>query len=79
MLENLLTIGLPSVSGTVAAARLEWAWPEAGGELLIFGLGTLVIYTAGTDHARVTLAGLEHGRALRLREHLLPSGAGDAV
>jgi membrane protein YdbS with pleckstrin-like domain len=43
------------------------------------GLGTLVIYTAGTDHARVTLAGLEHGRALRLREHLLPSGAGDAV
>lgn len=44
-----------------------------------FGLGTLVIYTAGTDHARVDLAGLEHGRALRIREHLLPSGAGDAV
>jgi membrane protein YdbS with pleckstrin-like domain len=44
-----------------------------------FGLGTLVIYTAGTDHARVTLAGLEHGRALRIREHLLPRGDGDAV
>lgn len=43
------------------------------------GLGTLVIYTAGTDHAKVALAGLEHGRALRIREHLLPSGAGDAV
>jgi membrane protein YdbS with pleckstrin-like domain len=44
-----------------------------------FGLGTLVIYTAGTDHAKVQVEGLEHGRALRIREHLLPSGAGDAV
>ena len=44
-----------------------------------FGLGTLVIYTAGTDHAKVELEGLEHGRALRIREHLLPSGTGDAV
>ncbi|MFO7692824.1 MAG: PH domain-containing protein [Vicinamibacterales bacterium] len=44
-----------------------------------FELGTLVIYTAGTNHARVALAGLEHGRALAIREHLLPSGAGDAV
>jgi uncharacterized protein len=44
-----------------------------------FGLGTLVIYTAGTSHSRVELGGLEHGRALRIREHLLPSGAGDAV
>ena len=44
-----------------------------------YGLGKLVIYTAGTDHAKVELEGLEHGRALRVREHLLPSGAGDAV
>ena len=44
-----------------------------------FGLGTLVIYTAGTDHAKVALAGLEHGRALAIREHLLPSGGADAV
>jgi membrane protein YdbS with pleckstrin-like domain len=44
-----------------------------------FGLGTLVIYTAGTDHAKIEFAGLEHGRALLIREHLLPSGAGDAV
>ena len=36
-----------------------------------YGLGTLVIYTAGTDHAKVALSGLEHGRALRIREHLL--------
>jgi membrane protein YdbS with pleckstrin-like domain len=44
-----------------------------------FGLGTLVVQTAGTDHATVPLDGLEHGRALAIREHLLPSGAGDAV
>ena len=44
-----------------------------------FGLGTLVIYTAGTDHARVDLAGLEHAVAVRLRDHLLPSGDADAV
>jgi membrane protein YdbS with pleckstrin-like domain len=43
------------------------------------GLGTLVIYTAGTDHARVDLPGLDHGMALRIREHLLPQGDGDAV
>ncbi len=44
-----------------------------------YGLGKLVIYTAGTDHAKVVLEGLEHERALRIRAHLLPSGAGDAV
>ena len=44
-----------------------------------FGLGTLVIYTAGTDHVKVALDGLEHGRALAIREQLLPTGAGDAV
>ena len=44
-----------------------------------YGLGKLVIYTAGTDHAKVELEGLEHERALRIRAHLLPSGAGDAV
>lgn len=44
-----------------------------------FGLGTLVIFTAGTDFARVELPGLEHGDALRIRTYLLPGGAPDAV
>jgi membrane protein YdbS with pleckstrin-like domain len=43
------------------------------------GLGTLVIHTAGTEHAIVALHGLEHGIALALRNHLLPGGAVDAV
>ncbi len=44
-----------------------------------YGLGTLIIYTAGTDHAKVDLSGLEHARALSMRESLLPSGSSDAV
>lgn len=44
-----------------------------------FGLGTLVIYTAGTDHARVDLYGLEHSTALRIRDHLLAGEGFDAV
>jgi membrane protein YdbS with pleckstrin-like domain len=44
-----------------------------------YALGTLVIYTAGTDHAKVELPGLNHARAMRIRDHLLPSGGDDAV
>ncbi len=44
-----------------------------------YGLGKLVIYTAGTEHAQVTLPGLEHGRALLIRDHLLPREQADAV
>lgn len=44
-----------------------------------YGLGTLVIYTAGTDHARVNLSGLDHGTALRIREHLVAGEGADAV
>ena len=42
------------------------------------GLGTLVIYTAGTAHARVDLSGLNHGTALRIRDHLLPADDSNA-
>jgi uncharacterized protein len=44
-----------------------------------YALGTLVIYTAGTDHAKVDLPGLNHARAMRIRDHLLPTGGDDAV
>ena len=44
-----------------------------------FGLGTLAIHTAGTMNARVSLGGLEHGHALRVRAHLIPGSEGDAV
>ena len=44
-----------------------------------YGLGTLVVYTAGTDHAKVTLEGLDHGVALAIREQLMPERGSDAV
>lgn len=44
-----------------------------------YGLGTLVIYTAGTEHARVHLPGLDHRVALRIRDHLLARMADDVV
>lgn len=44
-----------------------------------FGLGTLHVFTAGTEHARVTLGGLEHGTAMRIRDHLLPRSNDDGV
>lgn len=44
-----------------------------------YGLGTLVIYTAGTEHARVQLPGLDHRVALRIRDHLLQTAPDDVV
>jgi hypothetical protein len=44
-----------------------------------FELATLHVFTAGTEHSEVTLPGLEHGRALRIRDHLLMGGEHDAV
>jgi hypothetical protein len=44
-----------------------------------YGLGRLVIYTAGTDHSRVELPGLAYAVALALRDRLLPKGQDDAV
>jgi membrane protein YdbS with pleckstrin-like domain len=43
-----------------------------------YGLGTLIVYTAGTDHARVALPGLAWETAVALRDELrLASGADD--
>lgn len=44
-----------------------------------YGLGTLVIYTAGTDHAMVRLPGLAHETAVQLRDDLRWDHADDAV
>jgi membrane protein YdbS with pleckstrin-like domain len=44
-----------------------------------FGLGTLVVYTAGTSHSKVNLSGLDFDVARRIRAHLLPDDQSDAV
>jgi len=52
-----------------------------------FGLATLVVYTAGTEHASMPIEGLSHETALAFRDALLargeggtaPEGGGDAI
>jgi membrane protein YdbS with pleckstrin-like domain len=52
-----------------------------------FGLATLVVYTAGTEHASIPIEGLSHETALAFRDALLarsedgvgPADGGDAI
>ncbi len=44
-----------------------------------YGLGRLVIFTAGTEHSRVELPVLKDSVAYDLRNHLLPRRSDDAV
>jgi membrane protein YdbS with pleckstrin-like domain len=44
-----------------------------------YGLGTLSVYTAGTEYSQVNLPGLEYSTALAIRDQLLPREADDAV
>jgi uncharacterized protein len=64
---------------TVPRSRVQHTDVSQGPLERAYGLGTLVIYTAGTDHARVDQPGLEHATALRIRDHLLPGVGDDAV
>jgi hypothetical protein len=43
------------------------------------GLATLIVHTAGVEHAQVQLAGLSYEVALAIRDHLLPRHAADVV
>ncbi len=45
-----------------------------------YGIATLVIYTAGTEHASISLSGLTEKDAYAIRDHLIAEGGGgDAV
>lgn len=44
-----------------------------------YGLATLVVFTAGTAHSSVSLAGLAHETALAVRDLLLPKVEEDGV
>ena len=44
-----------------------------------YGLSTLMIFTAGTEHSSVSLPGLAHETALALRDLLLPETPHDGV
>lgn len=44
-----------------------------------FGLASLVLHTAGTHEANITIPGLDEKEAVRLRDHLIEVGGDDAV
>ena len=64
---------------TVPRSRVQHTDVSQGPIDRRFNLGTLIIYTAGTEHAQVSLPGLEHGMALWIRDALLPKHGADAV
>ena len=43
----------------------------------IYGLASLILHTAGTHSANLTIPGLEVTEAMRLRDHLVEKGGGD--
>lgn len=44
-----------------------------------FGLASLIMHTAGTHEARITIPGLDAAEAVRLRDQLIEVGGDDAV
>jgi uncharacterized protein len=64
---------------TVPRSRVQHTDVSQGPIERRYGLGTLVIYTAGTQFAQVTLPGLEYGTAAAIRDRLLPKHGADAV
>lgn len=64
---------------TVPRTRVQHTDVAQGPVARRFGLGTLVVYTAGTQYSRVALPGLEYGTAVAIRDTLLPRDGADAV
>lgn len=63
----------------VPRARIQHTDVQQGPVARHYGLGKLIVYTAGTEHASVELDGLQHERAVELRDFLLQGGEDDAV
>lgn len=55
----------------VPLGRVQHADVAQGPMLRYFGLGKLIIHTAGSSHATIELSGLTHGDAVALRDRLV--------
>lgn len=64
---------------TVARSRVQHTDIAEGPLMRRYGLATLVIYTAGTEYAKVELPGLRKETASRLRDFLIRGGGHDGV
>ncbi len=60
-------------------SRLQHVDIERGPFERRFGLASLILHTAGTHEASMTIPGLEDAEAVRLRDHLIEIGGDDAV
>lgn len=70
---------LVRVSRLLPLTRLQHVDLERGPFERIYGLSSLVLHTAGTHSASITIPGLDAGEAVRLRDHLVAIGGDDAV
>lgn len=61
----------------VPRSRIQHTDVQQGPLARQMGVGKLIVYTAGTQHASVELDGLPHDRALVLRDFLLRGGEHD--
>ncbi len=60
-------------------SRLQHVDLERGPLERRFGLASLILHTAGTHSANITIPGLNADEAVRLRDHLVEIGGDDAV
>ncbi len=64
---------------SIPTSRVQHTDVSQGPVQRSYGLATLTVHTAGTEGASISLSGLEHGVAKRLRDHLLPDHEPDGV
>lgn len=67
------------VSRLLPLSRLQHVDLHRGPLERMFGLASLVLHTAGTQSASITIPGLDVALAIRLRDHLIEIGGDDAV
>jgi membrane protein YdbS with pleckstrin-like domain len=56
---------------SIPRARVQHTDVRQGPVERTFGLATLVVHTAGTEHAAIVLAGVAYETALAIRDHLI--------
>ena len=62
---------------TVPRSRIQHTDVSQGPLARRYGLATLSLYTAGTEHQKIDLPGLDHAVATAIRDHLVAAGTGD--
>lgn len=67
------------VTRLLPLARVQHVDLQRGPFERMMGLASLVLYTAGTHSASITVPGLDADEAVRLRDHLVEIGGDDAV